>query len=33
MASDIDLIERVLGPDLSKRAFWDNPVAFYKVKV
>jgi predicted TIM-barrel fold metal-dependent hydrolase len=33
LASDIDLIERVLGPDLSKRAFWDNPVALYKVRV
>jgi predicted TIM-barrel fold metal-dependent hydrolase len=33
LASDIDLIERVLGPELSKRAFWDNPVALYKVKV
>ena len=26
-------IERVLGPDLSRRAFWDNPVALYKVRV
>jgi predicted TIM-barrel fold metal-dependent hydrolase len=33
LASDIDLIERVLGPELSKRTFWDNPVALYKVKV
>jgi predicted TIM-barrel fold metal-dependent hydrolase len=33
LASDIDLIERVLGPELSRRAFWDNPVALYKVKV
>jgi predicted TIM-barrel fold metal-dependent hydrolase len=31
--SDIDLIEKVLGAELSKRAFWDNPVALYKVKV
>ena len=31
--SDIDLVERVLGPQLSRRAFWDNPVAFYKVRV
>jgi predicted TIM-barrel fold metal-dependent hydrolase len=33
LPSDIDLIERVLGPDLARRAFWDNPVALYKVKV
>jgi predicted TIM-barrel fold metal-dependent hydrolase len=33
LSSDIDLIERVLGPELSRRAFWDNPVALYKVKV
>ncbi len=32
MASDIDLIERVLGPELARRTFWDNPIALYKVK-
>lgn len=29
--SDIDLVEKVLGPDLAHKAFWDNPVAFYRV--
>ena len=32
LASDIDLIERVLGPELARRTFWDNPLALYKVK-
>jgi predicted TIM-barrel fold metal-dependent hydrolase len=32
-ASDIDLIEHVLGSELARRAFWDNPVSLYKVKV
>ena len=32
MASDIDLIEKVLGPELAKKAFWDNPLALYRVK-
>jgi predicted TIM-barrel fold metal-dependent hydrolase len=32
LASDIDLIERVLGPTLSRRAFWDNALALYRVK-
>ena len=32
MASDIDLIEKVLGPELATKAFWDNPLALYKVK-
>ncbi len=32
MASDIDLIEKVLGPQLASKAFWDNPLALYKVK-
>ena len=31
-ASDIDLVEKVLGPELAKRAFWDNPLALYRVK-
>lgn len=32
MVSDIDLIEKVIGPDLAKKAFWDNPLALYRVK-
>jgi predicted TIM-barrel fold metal-dependent hydrolase len=32
-ASDIDLVERVLGLELAWKAFWDNPIALYKVKV
>ncbi len=32
MASDIDLVEKVLGPDLARKAFWDNPLALYRVK-
>jgi predicted TIM-barrel fold metal-dependent hydrolase len=31
--SDIELVERVLGVELSRKAFWDNPLALYKVKV
>jgi predicted TIM-barrel fold metal-dependent hydrolase len=31
--SDIDLVENVLGPELSRKAFWDNPVALYRVNV
>ena len=31
--SDIGLMENVLGPELSRRAFWDNPVALYRVKL
>jgi predicted TIM-barrel fold metal-dependent hydrolase len=30
--ADIDLIEKVLGPALAKRVFWDNPLALYRVK-
>jgi len=30
--SDIDLVESVLGPDLAGKAFWDNPLALYRVK-
>ena len=32
-AADIDLVERVLGKELAQKAFWDNPLALYKVKV
>jgi predicted TIM-barrel fold metal-dependent hydrolase len=28
---DIDLVENVLGPDLARKAFWDNPLALYRV--
>src|SRR4051812_1884170 len=31
--ADIDLIERVLGKELAQKAFWDNPLALYRVKV
>ena len=31
LTSDIDLIERVLGPALSRRTFWDNALALYRV--
>lgn len=30
--SDIDLVEQVLGPELAQKAFWDNPIALYRVK-
>jgi predicted TIM-barrel fold metal-dependent hydrolase len=30
--SDIDLVEHVIGPELARKAFWDNPVALYRVK-
>jgi predicted TIM-barrel fold metal-dependent hydrolase len=32
MPSDIELVEKVLGPELAAKAFWDNPLALYKVK-
>jgi predicted TIM-barrel fold metal-dependent hydrolase len=32
-AADIELVERVLGPDLASRAFWDNPLALYRAKI
>ncbi|HSR78081.1 MAG TPA: amidohydrolase family protein [Xanthobacteraceae bacterium] len=32
MSSDVDLVENVLGPDLAKKAFWDNGLALYRVK-
>src|SRR6478735_12263258 len=31
--ADIDLIERVLGQEFAQKAFWDNPLALYRVKV
>ena len=31
-ATDISLVERVLGPELAAKAFWANPVALYRVK-
>jgi hypothetical protein len=31
--ADIELVERVLGPDLAKRALWDNPLALYRVEI
>ncbi|MBX9945786.1 MAG: amidohydrolase family protein [Reyranella sp.] len=31
--ADIDLVEKVLGPELAQKAFWDNPVALYRVKI
>jgi predicted TIM-barrel fold metal-dependent hydrolase len=31
MPSDIDLMENVLGPELTRKAFWDNPLALYRV--
>jgi len=31
--SDIDLVEKVLGKELAQKAFWDNPLALYKVKI
>ena len=30
--SDIDLMEQVLGPELARKAFWDNPVALYRIQ-
>ena len=30
-AADIDLVRRVLGPDLARRALWDNARAFYRM--
>jgi predicted TIM-barrel fold metal-dependent hydrolase len=32
MSSDIELVEKVLGPEHAAKAFWDNPLALYKVK-
>ncbi len=32
LASDIDLVEKVLGPELAKKAMWDNAIALYKIK-
>lgn len=33
MAADIELMEKVLGPALAAKAFWDNPLALYKIKL
>ena len=30
--SDIDLVEQVLGPELARKACWDNPVARYRIQ-
>ncbi len=30
---DIDLVERVVGPELAERAFWSNPLELYRVKI
>jgi predicted TIM-barrel fold metal-dependent hydrolase len=30
--SDIDLVEKVLGPVLAQKAYWDNPTALYRVR-
>jgi predicted TIM-barrel fold metal-dependent hydrolase len=30
-ASDIALVQRVLGEELAGKAFWDNPVSLYRV--
>ena len=32
-SSDIDLVERVLGQEFAQKAFWDNPLALYRVKI
>ena len=32
LPADIDLVEKVLGPELARKAFWDNPVALYRRK-
>jgi predicted TIM-barrel fold metal-dependent hydrolase len=29
--SDIDLVAQVLGPELARKAFWDNPAALYRI--
>lgn len=31
--TDIDLVERVLGAELAKRAFWDNPLEHYRTRI
>jgi predicted TIM-barrel fold metal-dependent hydrolase len=30
--ADVDLVERVLGSELARKAFWDNSVALYRVR-
>ena len=32
MPSDVDLVEKVLGHDLAEKAFWDNPLALYRLE-
>jgi predicted TIM-barrel fold metal-dependent hydrolase len=32
-APDIELIEKVLGPELAQKAFWDNPLSLYRIKL
>jgi predicted TIM-barrel fold metal-dependent hydrolase len=32
MPSDVELVETVLGPDLAQKAFWENPLALYRVQ-
>jgi len=32
-AADIDLVERVLGREFAQKAFWDNPLALYRIKL
>lgn len=29
--TDIDLVDKTLGPDLAHRAFWSNPLALYRI--
>lgn len=31
MPADIDLVEEALGPEFAQKAFWDNPLALYRV--
>ena len=31
--ADIDLVERVLGAELARRAFWNNPLELYRVEI
>ncbi|MFZ0069806.1 MAG: hypothetical protein WAK85_00930, partial [Xanthobacteraceae bacterium] len=31
MPSDVDLVGNVLGAELARKAFWDNPLALYRV--
>jgi predicted TIM-barrel fold metal-dependent hydrolase len=29
--ADVELVRKMLGPELSRKAFWDNPMALYRV--